>query len=158
MNQSLQPQLLKFEEVMEEARHAGTTVQDELKQAVLMKAVSGQFKTRLNLQMTSSTTYNELRESVLKWDGGQQRWSGLVLPDDGDAMEVARMKGKKSQKGKGKYDDQKGKNKGKGKSKSKDSQKGYSKGKSKGKEKSGGKFNEGSKGKGGKSDTRTCRK
>lgn len=134
MNQPLQPQLLRVQEVMEEARRAGSTVPDQLKQAVLMKALSGQLRTHINLSIDENTTYSSLRESVLRWDRGQQKWSGLVFANDtGDAMEIDRLKGKKGQKGKGKGNDWKGdgKSKGKGKTKSKENGKGGSKGKGK---------------------------
>ena len=54
MQQALQPQLLKLEEVFEEARRAGTAVQEELKVAIVLKAVSGQLKTHLNLNLTDT--------------------------------------------------------------------------------------------------------
>ena len=122
MQQALQPQLLKLEEVFEEARRAGTALQEELKVAVVLKAVSGQLKTHLNLNLTDTITYSELREAVLKWDKAQQRWSHLVVDDGGVLpMEIDRIKGK----GKGKEEKGKGKSKdGKSKCKGKDS-KGY---------------------------------
>ena len=117
MQQALQPQLLKLEEVFEEARRAGTALQEELKVAIVLKAVSGQLKTHLNLNLTDTITYSELREAVLKWDKAQQRWSHLVVDDGGVLpMDIDRIKGKgkgKDDKGKGKSKD--GKSKGKGK-------------------------------------------
>ena len=128
-----------------------------MKQAVLFKAVGGQLKTHLSLSLKETTTYNELREQVLRWDRGQQKWAGLIIPDDnGPApMEISQLweKGKGKQKGKGKgKNDMKGqKGKGKGKQKGKDG-KGYgnSKGKGKdgkGKQSYGGGKQDGSKGK-----------
>ena len=117
MNSPLQPQVLRLEEAMEEARRAGTKVEDQLKQAVLLKAVSGQLRTHLNMAVQDSTTYKELREHVLKWDKSQQRWSGLLFADDtGDAMDISRMEEKGGKKGKGKKGkgyEQKGQYKGK---------------------------------------------
>ena len=40
----LQPQLLKLEEALEEARKAGSTIPDQLQQAILLKCVSGQLR------------------------------------------------------------------------------------------------------------------
>ena len=160
MNQQIQPQLLRLEEVFEEARKAGSEVPDQLKQAVLLKAVTGQLKTHLNLNIEANTKYSDLREQVLRWDRGQQKWSGLIVPDDPYPMDINRMsdekgKGKKG-KGKGKSYDQKGKGKSKGKSKSKDGAKGFSKGKGKdGKGKGGGKY-DGSKGKTSGKGDRSC--
>ena len=68
MQQLLQPQLLRLEEALEEARRAGSTIPDQLQQAILLKCVSGQLKTHLNLAIQDSTTFQELREQVLKWD------------------------------------------------------------------------------------------
>ena len=142
MSQMLQPQLLKLEEALEEARKAGSTIPDQLQQAILLKCVSGQLRTHLNLQIQESTTFKELREQVLRWDRSQQKWSSLIFSEDASTstpMEVDRVydsrgwSGGKSKgnKGKGKpYNykgDQKGKVKGKGKTKDgKSGQKGAS--------------------------------
>lgn len=57
MNQPLQPQLLRLEEVMEEARRAGSTVPDQLKQAVLIKALSGQLRTHILISALTRTRH-----------------------------------------------------------------------------------------------------
>ena len=163
MNKPLQGQLLKLEDAIEEARRAGTTIPDQLQQAILLKCISGQLRTHLNLAIQDSTTFKDLREHVLRWDRGQQKWSGLIFSDDASSavpMEVDRIhsagrKGKDAKgKGYGQYGQkgpQKGKSKGKnmskqdGKSNAKGKQKGESKGKYGGKQNDGG-F---SKGKGG---------
>ena len=44
MNSALQPQLLKLEKVLDEAVKAGTTIQEELKSAILLRCVDGQLK------------------------------------------------------------------------------------------------------------------
>lgn len=44
MQNLIQEQLLKLEDVFEETRKAGTTIQPELKTAILMKSVGGQLK------------------------------------------------------------------------------------------------------------------
>ena len=152
MNLPLQPQILKLEEVFEDSRRAGTDIQDAVKAAILMRCVSGQLKTYLNLGAQDSMAYNSLREQCMKWDRAQQRWSTLVTTDDTSApMEVDRIEGKgwhasggKKRKGKGKSDKGASKGKSKQKGKSKDlqkgkSSKGYDKGKSKGDERSKGK-------------------
>ena len=41
MNSALQPQLLKLEEVFDETVKAGTTIQEELKSAILLRCVGG---------------------------------------------------------------------------------------------------------------------
>ena len=44
MNSALQPQLLKLEEVFDETVKAGTTSQEELTPAILLRCVGGQLK------------------------------------------------------------------------------------------------------------------
>ena len=60
MNQPLQPQLLKLEDALEEARRAGTTIPDQLKQAILLKCVSGQLRAHLNLVVATVEISNSL--------------------------------------------------------------------------------------------------
>ena len=79
MNQQLQPQLLKLEDALEEARKAGATIPDQLKQAILRKCVAGQLRTHLNLAIQETTTFAELRGHVLRWDRSQQRWNGFCF-------------------------------------------------------------------------------
>ena len=160
MSQPLQP--LKLEDALEEARRAGTTIPDQLRQAILLKCVSGQLRTYLNLAIQDATTFKELREHVKKWDRNQQKWVGLLFPgEDSNAaapMEIDRSHGggKKGQ-DKGKGFQQKGQQKGKGKSKSKNDGKSGFKGKSKneGKGKAGGKSYDSTSGKG-NSHTDVC--
>ena len=165
MSQPLQPQLLKLEDAVEEARRAGTTIPDQLQQAILLKCVGGQLRTHLNLAIQETTSFKDLREHVLLWDRSQQKWSGLIFSEDTTSapMEVDRVyAGKKGGKDKGKGFAQKGPPKGKSKGKSKSKQDGKSnyKGKQKGdgKGKSGGKQNDNSsyKGKGGFKSDQTC--
>ena len=127
MNKPLQAQLLKLEDAYEETRRAGTTLGDELKCAILLRCLSGALKTHLSLSLKETSTYNELREEILRWDRGHEKWSKLVSTSDDTSdpkpMEVDRIqgKGKSHDKGKGKSDkgNQKGKSKQKGKDKGK---------------------------------------
>ena len=66
MGLPLQPQVLKLEEVFEESRKSGTDIQDAVKSAIVMRCVSGQLRTHLNLGAQENMTYASLRE--LKWD------------------------------------------------------------------------------------------
>lgn len=101
---------------------------DDLKTAILMRSVTGQLKTWLQLQVTETTTYTRVREMILQYDASTTKWSEQMMlgADSSGAvdgpvpMEIDRIEGK-------------GKGKSGGKSKSKD--KGYGKGKSKGKQK-----------------------
>eukprot|EP00435_Cladocopium_sp_Y103_P030731 s4949_g7.t1 len=135
MNAPLQPQLLKLEEVFEDCRRAGNEVQDAVTSAILMRCVSGQLKTYLNLGAQEDMKYSSLREQCLKWDKAQQKWSALVSSDDTSApIDIDRVEGKgwhgaanKKGKGKGKTDKGSSKGKSKSKSKAKDGQKGKAK-------------------------------
>ena len=79
MNSALQPQLLKLEEVFVETVKAGTTIQEELKSAILLKCVGGQLKSYLNLTLGDNVQYSTLREHVLQWDRSQQKWATSMV-------------------------------------------------------------------------------
>ena len=114
-------QLLRLEDAFREYEKTGASLSDEIKFAVLMRCLSGQLKTWLQLQVADSGKYTELREAIIKYDRATQKWSDTMILGGGDVareeqlptpMEVDRMeeKGKGGSKGKGK---QKGKQKGK---------------------------------------------
>eukprot|EP00435_Cladocopium_sp_Y103_P011612 s291_g3.t1 len=157
--------ILRLEEALDEARRAGSTVPDQLQQAILLKRISGQLRTHLNMDIQDATAFKELREHILRWDRSQQKWSNLIFSEDASGsapMEVDRVfsAGKKGGKYKGKGYSQKGQQqqgKSKGKSKSKQDGKTSFKGKQNGeyKGKYGGKPNDGMnwKGKGGSNKT-----
>ena len=158
MKTALQPQLLRLEDSFMEAERAGVKVQDEVKVAVVLKCITGQLRTHVNLQLSEGMSYRDLREVLFKYDRAQQRWAHLVQTSDETAMEIDRVqdkgkgkKGGKDGKGKGKKGrDEKGKSK--GKSGSWQSGKGK-KGESKGKQS----WNYEPKGKGkGQSDEKRC--
>ena len=79
MNSALQPQLLKLEEVFVETVKAGTTIQEELKSAILLKCVGGQPKSYLKLTLGDNVQYSTLREHVLQWDRSQQTWATSMV-------------------------------------------------------------------------------
>eukprot|EP00435_Cladocopium_sp_Y103_P063886 s153_g25.t1 len=81
MQQLLQSQILRLEEALEEARQAGSTVPDQLQQAIRLKCVTGQLQTHLNMATQKSTTFKELREQILRWDRSQQKWNSLIFAD-----------------------------------------------------------------------------
>ena len=78
MNSALQPQLLKLEEVFDETVNSGTTIQAEVKSAILLRCVGGQLKSYLNLTIGDNVQYSTLRERVLQWDRSQQ-WATLLV-------------------------------------------------------------------------------
>ena len=128
-------QILKLEHAYAEYEKLGTKLNDDLKTAVLMRSVTGQLKTWLQLQASESTTYARVREMILMYDASTTRWSEQMVlgldsknaATDGPVpMEIDRIEGRG-----------KGKGFGKGKSKSskdKNSHKGKSGGKQKGKD------------------------
>ena len=121
----------KFETAVNEYEKTGEKVSDSIKSAVLMRSVTGNLKTWLQLRLTDSTSYKELREAILAFERSTTKWVDAMMPGgemasgSGDTvpMEVDRVKGD------GKFD--KGKFKGKGKGKKGDwkGQKGQFKGK-----------------------------
>eukprot|EP00435_Cladocopium_sp_Y103_P047343 s881_g13.t2 len=132
----LQQQVLALEESCEEARKARMALAEELRCAVLLKCISGQLKTHLNLQLADNSRYSDVREQILKWDRAQARWSQwLSGPEvsESQPMEIDRIEGKGNKgrgKGKGKQGatGQKGKSKGKMKDTSKGKNASYDKG------------------------------
>ena len=133
MKVAMLPQILKLEDSFREYERIAGALSGELKFAVLMKCIGGQLKTYLNMTIQDTTTYENLRESILQYDQATIKWSntmslGTTLQNDlPTPMEVDRIKGKgKDVKGKGKGKGFKGFDKGsKGKGKS---DKGYGKG------------------------------
>ena len=79
MNSALQPQLLKLEEVLDETVKSGTTVQEELKPAILLRCVGGQLKSCLNLTIGDNVQYSTLREQVLQWARSQVKDDRLTI-------------------------------------------------------------------------------
>ena len=117
---ALQPQLLKLEEVFDETVKAGTTFQEEVKSAIVLRCVGGQLKAYLILTIGDNVQYSALREQVLQWDRSQQKWATSSSTDNQGPMpmdiyrvQVAKGKGKKGQRDhqKGKGTDAKGKGK-----------------------------------------------
>ena len=159
---SLMQQVLKLENAYAEYEKLGSRLNDDLKTAILMRSVTGQLKTWLQLQVSESTTYAKVREMILLYDASTRKWSEqMVLGTDAAAsnsdgpipMEIDRVQWKgKSKSGKGKTKDKNGY---KGKSKGKEKGKEY-KGKGKANDQKGkGNGSERSKGKG-KGDSKPC--
>ena len=174
---NLLEQLLKLEDLFRKYEQAASKpVPEDMKSALLLRVLPNNVKTHLTMSINDESTYDQMREVILRWERSSQKWSQQIVSghsahpkvgyhDDGGQadMEVDRVKGK-WEKGKGKYGNgQKGKgkeSKGKGKGYSgKDNGKfgggkyggkgGKSKGKEgKGKESGWGKGEKGRKGKG----------
>ena len=156
---SLHEQLVRFEELVQTYEAcSGSTYSDDLKMSTVISNSPEPLRSQLQLRVSSSTTYNQLREMILQFERLNTKWTGLsALPSTGESyssdgpspMDVGQVgKGKgwggfAGQKGKGKKG--KGKSGGKGKKgKSKEDQQ-------KGKGKKGGSPGKGKGGKPGKS-------
>ena len=156
---SLMQHVLRLEHAFSEYEKLGSRLNDDLKTAILMRSVTGQLKTWLQLQVSETTTYMKVREMILQYDVSTTKWSEQMMlgvdstgnsADGPIPMEIDRVenKGKGKGGGKGKSKD-KGSNKGKSKGKSKGKGDGKAKGKGSGNFQAGGSKGFKSKGKGG---------
>ena len=130
-------QVLKLEDSFKEYEKIATALPEEIRFAILMKCLTGQLKTYLQVTLKDSTTYDELREAALRYDQCTIRWtqsmslgaSVSASTDSAVPMEVDRIEKGKGKKGKSK-EAMKGKEKGKSSQKGKFSnEKGYQSGK-----------------------------
>ena len=163
-------QLLRLEEAFIEYERTGSKLEDSLKFGILMKCVSGQLKTWLQLNVAETQDYNRLREAILQYDNATLKWSPTMMlgHDSGGPapMEIDRIgqkgdKGKSKGKGKDGYINVKGKGKSDGKNpqgKGKGQQKGqdYGQGKNQQKGNAKGDGQKGQKGKGDGGPVKTC--
>ena len=127
LRQSILAQLLKLEEAEREYSRIATELSDEIKFAVLMKSVPpGQLRTYLTVQISDTSSYNDLRSALLRYDTATTKWnSATALGFDNSSqqhgevapMDVDRVFNKGDGKGKGKGKDQKGGKGGKSKDK-----------------------------------------
>eukprot|EP00435_Cladocopium_sp_Y103_P066396 s333_g28.t1 len=122
---SLMSQVMKLEAVFSEYEKLGSALAEEIRSAVLLRCLVGQIKTWIQLQLTDTTTYGQIRESVLSYERSTTKWSETMVlgfsntsnaPDTSAPMEVDRIKGKSKSKGK---NEQKGKGKAKSDAKGK---------------------------------------
>ena len=119
--------VLRFDELIRRYKQSsGKDVSDDLKAAVLLRAVPQQIKAQISMNLPEDVTFEMLRETLLRWDRSTQKWSqSIVLPsssasppsagDEAVPMDIGRIySGKGGKKG---YDAGKGGGKDKGKSK-----------------------------------------
>ena len=139
MKSSLLPQILKLEEHYVQYERLGGKLSPDMKSAVLLRAVSGQMKTQLNLTLNEGSSYNKIREAIIAFDTATTKWneSGALTfsgmspmtsaadPNGPMPMEIDRIKGD-GKKGKGKGGKPSGKE-GKGKGGGKESKGGKGK-------------------------------
>ena len=106
MKQALLPQILKLEEAFQELARVSDPLPETIKLAVLTRCITGQLKTYINIHLDEGSSFDQLREAVLRFDRANTRWTPSsvlgqdVAKDEVVAMEVDRIKGGK----KGKYD------------------------------------------------------
>ena len=106
MKQALFPQILKLEEAFQELARVSDPLPETIKLAVLTRCITGQLKTCINIHLDEGSSFDQLREAVLRFDRANTRWTPSsvlgqdVVKDEVVAMEVDRIKGGK----KGKYD------------------------------------------------------
>ena len=101
-----------------------------MKAALLLRVLPNNVKTHLTMSINDESTYDQMREVIVRWERSSQKWSSQIVSglsstktfhhDDGGQadMEIDRVKGKWGSKGKGKYEQKGGKGKdtkGKGK-------------------------------------------
>ena len=123
---SLLSQVMKLENAYAEYERLGTALAEEIRTAVLMRCITGQLKVWLQLQITETTSYNQLRELVVSYERSTARWTesmvlGAEVPDSSAPMEVDRIQkgkgagkkgqGKKGENQKGAYNSFKGQSK-----------------------------------------------
>ena len=100
--QNLLEQVLKMEDLLRKYEQAsGKAVPDEMKRALLLRVLPQQVKYRLTINVHEDSTYDEMREVLLRRDRSSQKWSSQIVtggiahnnpgPQDGPVpMEVDR--------------------------------------------------------------------
>ncbi|CAE7459637.1 unnamed protein product [Symbiodinium sp. CCMP2592] len=116
-------QLTRFESAVNEYEGlTGTSMSDDNRLAAVLRCLSGQLRTQATVLITESSTYQDLRNLIERWDTSQTKWSTSIASTFGIAssssggpapMEIDRVAWNKG-KPKGKGDKGKGKPKGKG--------------------------------------------
>ena len=74
MKSALLPQVLKLEDSFREYEKIASPLPEEIRFAVLMKVLGGQLKTYLQVTLKDGTSYEDLRESALRYDQSTIRW------------------------------------------------------------------------------------
>ena len=76
MKVSLLRQILKLEEhLVQYERLSGSKLPTDMKAAVLLRAVGGQMKVRLNLTLNEGSSYQKIREAILAFDTATAKWN-----------------------------------------------------------------------------------
>ena len=75
MKQALSPQILKLEEAFQELARVSDPLPETIKLAVLTRCITGQLKTYINIHLDEGSSFDELREAVLRFDRANTRWT-----------------------------------------------------------------------------------
>ena len=75
MKSSLLLQILKLEEHYLQYERLGGKLSQDMKFAVLFRAVSGQMKTHLNLTLNEGNSYGKIREAIIAFDTVTTKWN-----------------------------------------------------------------------------------
>ena len=103
---SLTQQVSRLEELFEEYRRcSGNELDSDLRMATLLRCTSGQLRSFLNISLSESSSYVQLRELIYRWDRSNIKWAqplnasfgpNSISPgvDQGPSpMEIDRLKG-----------------------------------------------------------------
>ena len=84
MKLGLVQQLSKFEAAVQEYESLSrTTMSDDAKLASVLKCLSGQLKTQAMIHVTETSSYNDLRQLIERWDMGHARWNDALASSYG---------------------------------------------------------------------------
>ena len=103
---SLLSQIMKLENAQAEYECLGTALAEEIWSGVMMTCLTGQLKVWLQLQISETTSYLQLRELIVSYERSTSKWSeSMVLGadavvDSSAPMEVDRVQQKGKEKGK----------------------------------------------------------
>ena len=110
-NANVLEQLLRLEELFRKyAQAAGSDVPSDSKSALLLRSLPQSVKTHVSMTRSETSTYEVLRETVVRWERSTQKWSHTLVNhtpstpsiDTSAPMDVDRIqKGKGKDKGKG---------------------------------------------------------
>ena len=92
---SMISQVMKLESAFMEHEKLGEPLPKTIRAAVLLRCLTGQLKTWMQLQLGESTKYSDIREGALSYERSTTKWSeSMVLgdvPDTSAPMEVDRL-------------------------------------------------------------------
>ena len=76
---SLLSQIMRLDGAFMEYERLGSKLNDELKAAILLRSVTEQLKTWLQLQVSETTTYNNVREHILAYERSTAKWTEQMV-------------------------------------------------------------------------------